>query len=209
MYISIDIDKEDIDKEDIDKEDIDKEDIDKDSILRDNSEIKKMTQTNLAKIIQSSDPVEIERQRNVAIAANTAREKAVAEKLKAVGINSNTAKGKCGPKYANIKCPDNKCCSKMGECGDPGSKQCLADCDNSFNSSRCGTTLVKPDRVAGDDPNAIISSDGRCGPSYNNKICPKNAIITQCCSIHGWCGDLGNPQCTNSCNKSFNSHRCE
>jgi hypothetical protein len=48
-----------------------------------------------------------------------------------------------------------------------------------------------------------ITKDGRCGPKYNNKICPGN----QCCSKYGWCGGAigtGSEWCSGTNNRGIN-----
>ncbi|CAH1780726.1 unnamed protein product [Owenia fusiformis] len=42
---------------------------------------------------------------------------------------------------------------------------------------------------------AMVTTDGRCGPEFNNRECPIDSIIPRwahvspCCSLSGWCGD--------------------
>lgn len=111
---------------------------------------------------------------------------------KYTGLKSDSVSvdGRCG--YGYGRCPGTQCCSQSNWCG--GERGTYSDwCSRSdmkngsystfigANSSYDGNDLQN---MKVDVTSDFISTDGTCGPNYNNKICP----YSQCCSYEGKCG---------------------
>ncbi len=94
--------------------------------------------------------------------------------------------GKCGPVFGNTACPGNQCCSSNGYCG--GTKD--------GNDAYCGAEHGYVGYYDGQQPSKThpatnwkgytTSTDGRCGPDFNNKGCGDSS----CCSTLGYCGGV-------------------
>ena len=94
--------------------------------------------------------------------------------------------GKCGPVFGNTACPGNQCCSSNGYCG--GTKD--------GNDAYCGTEHGYVGYYDDQQPSKshpttnwkgyATSTDGRCGPDFNNKGCGDSS----CCSTLGYCGGV-------------------
>jgi len=72
--------------------------------------------------------------------------------------------GRCGD---GVSCPAGYCCSKYGYCGTTNDF-CGDGCQVKYGTCKANS----------------ISTNGRCGPNYDNKVCPGD----KCCSLYGWCG---------------------
>ncbi|OUM59848.1 carbohydrate esterase family 4 protein [Piromyces sp. E2] len=90
--------------------------------------------------------------------------------------------GRCGN---GVSCPAGYCCSQYGYCGTTN-EFCGVGCQVQFGTCKSNS----------------ISTDGRCGPNYDNKVCPQK----ECCSLYGWCG-TDSDHCGAGCLSHFG--RCE
>jgi len=93
--------------------------------------------------------------------------------------------GKCGPNNGGTVCPSGQCCSKYGYCG-TSDDYCVTYCISGYGSCKSSTSN--------------ISSDGKCGSSNGNKVCPSG----ECCSKYGYCG-TSNDHClaSSGCQSGF------
>ena len=107
--------------------------------------------------------------------------------------------GRCGPGFGKTFCPGSECCSYQRYCGGERGKES----DYCYNN-KMGRDGGKYDgiEVPASAPAANVSTNGRCGPQFNNTICPGK----RCCSRSSWCGGA---QGTNSawCSYSGNKGR--
>ncbi|KAI0829960.1 carbohydrate-binding module family 18 [Hypoxylon sp. FL0890] len=69
-------------------------------------------------------------------------------------------------------CPTSMCCSQYGYCGN-STGYCERGCQLAFGVCESGS-----------DNNTGTSTDGRCGPNFDNEVCD----ATECCSAAGYCG---------------------
>ena len=98
--------------------------------------------------------------------------------------------GLCGPEHGI--CPNNKCCSKWGYCGNT-SDYCDTGCQKNYGRCNEGTTTTtKPIATTTNLP----LSDGACGPGI--AICTPG----KCCSKYGYCGTT-DAYCGKGCQSEF------
>jgi len=108
--------------------------------------------------------------------------------------------GTCGPNHNNTVCPNNQCCSKYGYCG-TDDDYCVKYCVPGYGQCKGSTTqktTTKKSTTKTSTPTGKVSTDGSCGPEYNNTVCPNN----QCCSKYGYCGTT-NAYCGSGCQSQF------
>jgi hypothetical protein len=108
---------------------------------------------------------------------------------------------RCGPNFNNTACPNKQCCSTAGYCGTTnhycakvGTPESIYEypsvmSNGHFNDSRPDWSIE--DIVPADTSGVLknwkgnsYSTNGRCGPNFNNIACPNG----QCCSTLGYCG---------------------
>ncbi|KAI2609768.1 carbohydrate-binding module family 18 [Hypoxylon fragiforme] len=89
------------------------------------------------------------------------------------GYSPDLTCGTTGAGEHGYICPTGMCCSQYGYCGN-STDYCSTGCQSAFGS--CGTS-------SGGNQSQD-SSDGRCGPDYDNEVCS----ATECCSASGYCG---------------------
>ncbi|KAF3031169.1 hypothetical protein E8E12_000443 [Didymella heteroderae] len=123
-----------------------------------------------------------------ATASSTGSTPSTASSTASTSLPTNTAypvstAGACGTNSPiNATCPGSTfgpCCSIQGWCGDT-TNHCAADL---CYSGEC----TKP--AAGD---ALVSTDGSCGPSTSNNATCTGSSFGTCCSMDGYCGDSDN-----------------
>jgi len=114
-------------------------------------------------------------------------EPATTTTLPTLPISTN---GLCGPEHGI--CPNNKCCSKWGYCGNT-SDYCDTGCQKDYGRCNEGTTTsTKPTATTTNLP----FSDGACGPGI--AVCTPG----KCCSKYGYCGTT-DAYCGNGCQSEF------
>ncbi|KAF2823091.1 hypothetical protein CC86DRAFT_469652 [Ophiobolus disseminans] len=92
----------------------------------------------------------------------------------------------CGPTAGNQKCPQNKCCSAYGWCGNSDA-YCRATRGCQSGYGRCvGASSPSASRAAGvvvasPIPASPISNNARCGSTFGGKTC-KGSAYGDCCS---------------------------
>ena len=132
----------------------------------------------------------------------TTTTKTTTTKGSSIETGNISADGKCGPKNNNTICPDNKCCSKYGYCGETIA-YCGAGCQSEFGTcadvvTSTRTTTKKTTTTKGSTATGALSTDGKCGSKNNNKVCPNNG----CCSKYGYCGTT-DAYCGSGCQSGF------
>jgi hypothetical protein len=123
---------------------------------------------------------------------------------KGYGYSTN---GRCGPDFNNIACPNKQCCSTLGYCGTSnhhcakvGTPESIYESpsvmsDGHFNDikpewSNENSVPADTSGVPKNWKGYSYSTNGRCGPNFNNIACPNK----QCCSTLGYCG-ITNAHC--------------
>jgi hypothetical protein len=99
--------------------------------------------------------------------------------LEPVITSSNiSTNGRCGPEFNNTICSGNRCCSTSSWCGGSrGTRSAWCANKNGYIGRDGGKYDGTP------PPSSNVSTNGRCGPEFNNTICPGK----QCCSTSSWC----------------------